>query len=795
MRTIRSRFRFELLALAIALVMAGLHWWSNAVPPSGVRLGEGGEVAQGSTGEVAQSLVRALHTAEGRVSDLQVRLRGERPAHPDVVVVAIDEKSVQRYGLYPWNRALVAQGLRALHTAGVAAVGLDITFNNEVPDSAGLAFREALTRFEQASRSLPEGAVAQLASFRAELSERTRRSPDEDLAAAFREAPEVVQGLITYPVTDRASFGERIREHARLLGPRVLVPPFPGSVPGSVHEVALEDVPSFRQFSAQTPLRVFAEAGSPLGLFNVSPDPDGVIRRLPLFARLDNPAGLLPSLALQTAATARGARVVPEWSPLEQRLLGARLEGAEGSLEVPLLADEPFTLVAYYGKGSQVFPHVSFSDVVEGTLAPGSLKGKVALLGVTYVGGFDQRVTPFSEYEPGIYVHASMLSNILGQDFLRRLVELRLVEFAFMLLGALALALLLPRVGFTLKLVLVLAVAGCWLVLDQAMLHRGLQLATVLPVSNVFLVAFGVIFLGYLTVDREKGQLRNAFQHYLNASVMDQMLQNPERLKLGGEKKELSVLFSDIRGFTTLSERMAPEALVKFVNGYLSPMTRIVFEEGGTLDKYIGDAVMAFWGAPVDQPDHALRACRAAVRMLEELEALKAAWREQALPDFDIGIGINSGPMIVGNMGSDIRFDYTVMGDAVNLASRLEGTNKEYETRVLMSEATWRQVEGHVVARRLGAVRVKGKRKPVRIWELRAMGRATEADARVISSFEASVDAFAAQRFDEALGGFESVLRSWPEDAPSQRYLAQIAELREQPPGPGWDGVYTATAK
>jgi adenylate cyclase len=795
MNRLLSRRRFEVLALSIALVMAGLHGWASAVPVGGVRLGADGRPAE-EAGGLTQALLRSVHTLEGRASDVQVRLRGPRAPHPDVVVVAIDEESIQRFGLFPWSRALVARGLLGLHRAGASAVGLDVTFTNESPDGAGQAYREVLARFEQASRALPEASAVQLAAFRAELAERTRSSPDADLAAAFREAPEVVQGLITYPLNDRASFGARAEEHAALLAGRLLVPPFPGRVPGSVYEVPLEQVPSWVQHSAQTPLRPFVEAGSPLGLFNVSPDPDGVIRRLPLFARLDSPKGLLPSLALQTAATGLGARVVPDWDPVAGRLVGARLERAGApALAVPLLEDEPFALVNFYGKGDRTFRHVSFADAVDGTLAPGALEGKLAVLGVTYVGGFDQRVTPFSEYEPGVYLHAGLLSNILSQDFLRRPVSLRVAELAFMLLSALALAVLLPRVNFALKLGLVLAGVAGWLALDQALLNRGVQLATVLPSANLLAVSFGVIFLGYLSVDREKGQLRHAFQHYLNPSVMEQMLQHPEKLKLGGEKKEMSVLFSDIRGFTTLSERMAPEALVKFINAYLTPMTGIVFEEGGTLDKYIGDALMAFWGAPVDQPDHALRACRAAVRMLDELGRLKAAWREQNLPDFDIGVGINSGPMIVGNMGSDIRFDYTVMGDAVNLASRLEGTNKEYETRVLISEATFRQVEGRVVARRLGAVRVKGKRKPVGIYELRGLGVAEGRDAEAVRAFEAAVDHFAAQRFDEAEAGFTSVLGLWPDDPPSHRYLQQIADFREEPPAPGWDGVYTATTK
>jgi adenylate cyclase len=192
----------------------------------------------------------------------------------------------------------------------------------------------------------------------------------------------------------------------------------------------------------------------------------------------------------------------------------------------------------------------------------------------------------------------------------------------------------------------------------------------------------------------------------------------------------------------------------------------------------------------VEQPDHALRACRAALRFLERLEQLKGEWRAQGLPEFDIGVGISTGPMNVGNMGTHGRFNYTVMGDAVNLASRLEGTNKDYGTRVLLSEGTWQQVKAQVVARRLGAVRVKGKRRPVRIYELRALGQAQGQEAQALALFEQAVDLFAAQSFDEAAARFEQVLALWPGDAPTRRYLAHIAELAVQPPGPGWDGVY-----
>jgi len=255
------------------------------------------------------------------------------------------------------------------------------------------------------------------------------------------------------------------------------------------------------------------------------------------------------------------------------------------------------------------------------------------------------------------------------------------------------------------------------------------------------------------------------------------------------------VLFSDIRGFTSLSEHMSPEKLADFINQYLSPMTQIVFDEKGTLDKYIGDAVMAFWNAPLDQPDHALRACRAAVHMLDRLEELKAAWRTAGYPELEIGIGINTGQMVVGNMGSDVRVDYTVLGDSVNLGSRLEGTNKEYDTRIIISEWTRGAVKDGIVTRRLGAVRVKGKKVPVGIYELRGLGTPSEPEGRAIAAFERGLSAWVARRFDEAEAAFKEVLTVWPHDTPTRNYLAELETFRAEPPPADWDGVVSLKTK
>ncbi|HZN95030.1 MAG TPA: adenylate/guanylate cyclase domain-containing protein [Myxococcales bacterium] len=779
-RAFVSRRRYDVLALSVALVMVAVHFYADTQP-----------VTAGQTG----ALAAGINFLQGRATDLKFRLRGQARAHPDVVVAVVDEKSVQKYGLWPWSRALTAKALLNLHQAGATAIGLDIVFIDEVRRDTRLD--SAAQRFDQAVQGDPKVAT-QLAAYRRYLDTLKAEDPDQALEEVFAAAsPKLVFGLFGYGPEARDQFKAREADYVRLLQPHATWT-FPAENGVSVYQPEFDGARfGAPVFAAQMPLERFARHARHAGILDVNQDPDGTIRRMPPFSQAAAVRGLVPSMALQLAALQLGAAIEPLYTITDKKVVGVRLR-REGrpSVQVPMLLNEPYTLIDHVGM-PESFNNLSLSDVVDGAFDPAAVKGKAVIVGVSLIGfGVDQRVMPFSQKYPGTYLHASMVSNILSGKFLHRPVELRNVEQLLMLVFALVLARALPRARFHWKLALVFGLMGAYFGVDL-LLFSGpkLLMATVMPLASVFLTSFGVIFLGYLSTDREKGMLRHAFQHYLNPSVMEQMLAHPDRLKLGGEKREMTVLFSDIRGFTTLSERMAPEALVRFINSYLTPMTRIVFEEGGTLDKYIGDALMAFWSAPLEQPDHAVRACRAAVRFIDTLQELKAAWRDQNLPEFDIGVGINTGPMIVGNMGSDIRFDYTVMGDSVNLASRLEGTNKEYETRILMSESTFLQAKDQVTARRLGAVRVKGKRKPVRIYELRGMGQPAAAEAEAIRAFEAAVDHFSERRWDEAEAGFRKVMESWTDDAPSRRYLEEIKEYRVQPPPPQWDGVYTPTTK
>ncbi|WP_375760425.1 CHASE2 domain-containing protein [Corallococcus exercitus] len=788
MRTVLSRHRFSLLALGLAALLCGLHAWVERTPAIGL-------MADGAPR--VPLLIRGLHVLEGRVTDGQFRLRGMRAPHPDVVVVAVDEKSVQTHGRWPWPREQVAVALDHLRDAGAVAIGLDMVFADADPSAASQVRAEAVRTLDRVLQESPGAftAAPALAEWRRTWAARASDTGDAALAAALARTPRAVQGVIVYPSSDRDLFAKQQAERAPLLAPHLLRGFFSPLTPGASIARDFTAVPGWRNASAQLPLPELARASSRLGFFSAVPDADGTLRRLPPLAKLEGEGGFLPSLDVQVAAAYLGAQVEPMLDPDTDRLVGLRLRRQHHAHRfVPLPESEPFLLINYPGD-SGVFPTLSLGDVVDGRFDPAAVRGKAVLVGLTLTGNFDQRVTPFHELEPGVFVHAAMLSNILRQDFLVRPAFAWRLEAAFMLAAAWLLARLVTRVRMAWMLGAAVLLVLAYLGVDQLLFGAGVQVATVLPVTSLLITAVGLLFLSYLTVDQEKARLRHAFQHYLDASVMEQVLAHPERLKLGGERKELTVLFSDIRGFTTLSERLPPERLVALVNEYLTPMTDVVFQHGGTLDKYIGDAIMCFWGAPVDQPDHALRSCRAALAFLDTLQALNARWRAAGQPEVDIGVGIHTGFMNVGHMGTHDRFNYTVMGDAVNLASRLEGLNKEYGTRILISEHTHALVKDHVTARRLGAVRVKGKREPVGLYELRALGPPSPGDARPLATFEDAVARFSARDWDGAQARFQEVLACWPDDSASRRYLEAVAAHRLQPPPEDWAGVFTATTK
>jgi len=318
----------------------------------------------------------------------------------------------------------------------------------------------------------------------------------------------------------------------------------------------------------------------------------------------------------------------------------------------------------------------------------------------------------------------------------------------------------------------------------------------VLPAATLSVNYLGVTSYRVLFEEKEKRKVRGAFGQYVAPGFIHQLLKDPGRLKLGGEEVDLTVMFSDIRGFTSISEKLTPTELTELLNEYLNAMTEIIFQNQGTLDKYIGDAVMAFWGRPfLDLHDHAACACRAALAMGDQLRELNRGWADRGRPPMRIGIGVNTGPMMVGNMGSTRRFNYTVMGDHVNLGSRLEGLNKDYGTQIILSEFTYEYVEGKFLTRELDLIRVKGKQKPVAIYELLAPASEQSRFQELLTEFQQGLAAYKAGNWNAAYEIFQTIAAKHPSDGPTKLFLARCQDFMQKAPAGKWDGVYTMTHK
>lgn len=440
-------------------------------------------------------------------------------------------------------------------------------------------------------------------------------------------------------------------------------------------------------------IKVIKETAKYFGQVNVVSDEDGIVRRLPFFVASQNQQ--IPSLSLRLASFASGQN--PE-----------EITGVVGN----------WLRINFIGPPGS-FKTVSFKDVYSNNFLATDFKNKIVLVGVTSADLHDQQMTPFSlgQAMAGVEIHANAVQTILDKKFISEVGQLNVLGFIFLfsLVNALSFSFL-RRIWMAVLAGLILF--SLYLMSALFLFGQGTILNLVYPFWSFIFSLVVILLYRYFSADKEKSYLRQSFQFYLAPGVVEEIIKNPASLKLGGQKKDMTVLFSDIRGFTTLSERTEPVQLVTLLNEYFTAMTEVILQTGGVLDKFIGDAIMAFWGAPQQVPNHAQLACEAALKMTERLAILKKDWARRGLPEINIGIGLNSGEMVVGNIGSTTRFNYTVIGDNVNLSSRLEGLNKQYQASIIISQFTYERVKDSFVAEFLDKVTVKGKEIPVDIYSL-----------------------------------------------------------------------------
>lgn len=442
------------------------------------------------------------------------------------------------------------------------------------------------------------------------------------------------------------------------------------------------------------------------------------------------------------------------------------------------------------------FKEIPFLQAYNGFITEEDIKGKIVLIGATAERLKDSFPTPTSSdiYMPGVEIHANAIQTLLEGKFLREqstVSQIATMALLTALLVALVMVLgILPGLGAaTLTIALYLLAA-------KPVFDRGLILNLVYPTIALFFAYLATTLYKYLVETREKSRLGGAFAKYVNKDLVQKILDDPDALKLGGAKRTITAFFSDIANFTHFSENASPEGVVEQLNEYFDVMVGIIFKNKGTVNKFEGDAIMAFWGAPLDQPDHAVLAAQSALECRAALKTLHARWQQEGKPLLDFRIGLSSGEAIAGNMGSRDRLEYTVMGDIVNLGSRLEAANKVYGTHIMLSGETQALLGDAFELRTLDRLRVKGKDQPVDVYELiTPAGRLTDAQKQVIATFHEAMEYYRNAKFDDAIARFNQVAIVWPQDGPTQTYLKRCADLKAAPPAQGWDGTWTLTSK
>ncbi len=529
---------------------------------------------------------------------------------------------------------------------------------------------------------------------------------------------------------------------------------------------------TFDPSATVAPIPSLSAAARGTGHANASPDVDGTVRRMPLAVKAPD-GSLVPSFAGEALRVAG----------FEQNIADAPRDRA-GRM-----------IINFANAPTKSYRTVSAVDVLRGIADASFFKNAIVFVGATAADLHDAQLVPTSEGQPmsGVEIHASIADTILNRRWLRPVpawaVALELVALG-LLIGYLFSRM---RVRWSVPIVLALWIAiivSAFLLFD-----RGWIAEIVWPTIAIFVASAAVTLERRISADRQRKQLKAALSQYVSPSVVESILRDPAKLKLGGERRRMSVLFSDIRGFTTISEGITPEKLVQILNVYLNRMTNIVFAKNGVLDKYIGDAVMAFWNAPFDQPEHAKLAVATALDMRD---ALKEMNRAKTFGDIElaIGIGVNTGDMVVGNIGGEARFDYTVIGDNVNLGSRLEGLTKEYHVQTLVTESTKNDLGGEILTRKLDKVAVKGKKEPVVIYEvMERMNAASEELKTLAHDFEAALDAYFTKNFSDAVAKCAAILAAHPLDGPTQNLLERAKQFIETPPSADWVGTWVYTKK
>jgi adenylate cyclase len=713
---------------------------------------------------------RFIQQMELLAYDARLRLFLPNTLDPRVVILDIDEKSLNAEGRWPWSRNKLAVMVRQLFDKyQVAVVGFDVAFSEPDP-SSGLASLEDMAKTD--------------------LKDDTR----------FQETLAARHDSLDY---DKI-FADEIKKHPVVLGfflggkqEKSGVLPYP-----ALNEESITNQGWIIMHSLATGysgnIRVLQDAATDAGHLYPQLDFDGVTRRVPMLMKYGD--GYYPALSVAVTRTYMKnapfrVQVLPpqpktKVADVPYALIG---EGAN-ALKIPF-DDHMAALIPYRG-GSGVYRYVSATDVIRGTLPAEELKGKIIIVGTSAQGLLDLRSTPVREDYPGVEVHANLISGFLDQTIMSRPSEVLGFHVLTILLLGLPFAILLPRLSAltsTAATVVVLVLVIALNLYAWKAQHYVLDIAA--PVMMLALLYLLNMAWGFFMETRSRRLISGLFGTYVPKELVAEMSKNPEEYSMRGEARDMTVLFSDVRDFTSISEGLPPEGLRDMMNAYLSEMTEVIQHTRGTIDKYIGDAIMSFWGAPLHDDQHALHGVEAALTMQKRIRALDSEFAKKGWPPLNIGVGLNCGTMNVGDMGSKFRRAYTVMGDAVNIASRLEGLTKEYGVGILVSENIVNAAPG-IVYREVDLVAVKGRAAGIPIYEpIGKVGEIGETTLTELDKFHKALEWYRKQRWNEAEEGMKTLRFANPETKLYKVYLKRITDFRAEPPAPDWKGLWVWTTK
>lgn len=684
-----------------------------------------------------------LNSFDNRLRDSYFLYKGDTATSNSVLIVDIDEPSLKEFGQWPWSRNILAKIIDNLTDAGVVSISMDIVFAEE-------------------DRTSPSK-IANIVK-----TDLVLEDYDEVFANSIAKSPVILGYSFDFENSKSSN---------------------PPDIPVIFIEKNKPDKNYVLEANGATiNIPMIQDISNRSGFFNIVPDESGVIRNVPLIISYND--SLYPSLSLETIRAIYGIKQI-RVNYDENGVSNIEL----GNLKIP--TDISGRLFINYRGGSKTFQYISAKDIYYNDFKKEDINGKIALLGTSAIGLYDLRATPYENTFPGVEIHANVIDNLLQCDLLQKPSYFEGLHIFLIYSLVIIVFFAISFSPFILRPFIFIIFLLTYLIVSYKILFEyGYVLNIIFPLLSIIFAFVSSLIVDFFYNIKQEKAIKNKFASKVSKTVMDDILNNLDKNEFSAKSKEITIFFSDVRDFTNISEKLSPEELIKYLNNYMEPMSEIIIKYQGTIDKFIGDAIMAYWNAPIDIENHADKALKSAILQIKHLDILNKDLEEKNLPKIDIGIGLNSGEVIVGEMGSKSRSDYTVIGDTINLGSRVESLCKYYNSKINITNYTKQLLKDEYVFRFLDYVRVKGKNKPVEIWQVYDFGTAINEQRQELEQHHKAIELYKNSEFKKALEIFENLENSSQKTNKNiyKIYINRCEEYIKKPPF-NFDGVYEHNTK